>query len=79
MLADDGWEWKDVTHHARGAERDARSWERRSSSRSRSTDQGALWTLCWHAWYFDEALIRPGRVDKKVELGLADNKMQHQS
>ena len=23
----------------------------------------------------DEALIRPGRVDKKVELGLADNKM----
>jgi chaperone BCS1 len=28
-----------------------------------------------HITCLDEALIRPGRVDKKVELGLADKKM----
>ncbi|RDL41311.1 uncharacterized protein BP5553_01290 [Venustampulla echinocandica] len=28
-----------------------------------------------HITYLDEAFIRPGRVDKKVELGLADKKM----
>jgi chaperone BCS1 len=28
-----------------------------------------------HITRLDEALIRPGRVDKRVELGLADNKM----
>ena len=28
-----------------------------------------------HITHLNKALIRPGRVDKKVELGLADKKM----